>query len=61
MHSEQLDELAADAGIDESPAAAPTVVARLDAASAAETGGELELVAGHARRSSSSTPTVAVR
>ena len=43
VHSEQLDELAADAGLEEVPGAGTTVVARLDATSAAEPGAELEL------------------
>ena len=43
VHSDQLDELAADAGMEEVPGAGSTVVARLDAASAAEPGAELEL------------------
>jgi multiple sugar transport system ATP-binding protein len=43
VHSEQLDELAADAGLEEVPGAGTTVVARLDATSKAEPGAELEL------------------
>ena len=43
VHSDQLDELAADAGLQEVPGAGTTVVARLDATSAAEPGAELEL------------------
>jgi multiple sugar transport system ATP-binding protein len=43
VHSEQLDELAADAGLEEVPGAGAAVVARLDAASAAAPGSELEL------------------
>jgi len=42
VHSDQLDELAADAGMEEVPGGA-AVVARLDAASAASPGKELEL------------------
>ena len=45
LHSEQLDELAADAGLEDVPGgAAGQVVARLDAHSAAEHGKEIELV-----------------
>jgi multiple sugar transport system ATP-binding protein len=43
VHSEQLEELAADAGMEEVPGAGATVVARLDAASPAEAGSEVEL------------------
>jgi multiple sugar transport system ATP-binding protein len=43
VRSEQLDELAADAGMDDVPGAGGAVVARLDAASTAEKGRELEL------------------
>lgn len=43
VQSEQLDELAADAGMDDVPGSGAHVVARLDAASAAEKGRELEL------------------
>jgi multiple sugar transport system ATP-binding protein len=43
VHSEQLDELAADAGLEEVPGAGTQVVARLDATSGAEAGAELEL------------------
>jgi multiple sugar transport system ATP-binding protein len=44
LHSDQLDELAADAGMGDVPGGgAGHVVARLDAASAAENGHELEL------------------
>ncbi len=43
VQSEQLDELAADAGMDDVPGSGGHVVARLDAASAAEKGRELEL------------------
>src|SRR5829696_2900939 len=38
IHSDQLEELAADAGLEEVPGSGATVVARLDAASAAEAG-----------------------
>ena len=61
VHSEQLDELAADAGLEEVPGAGTTVVARLDATSRAEPGAEIELVARHAARSSSSTRTAGAR
>jgi multiple sugar transport system ATP-binding protein len=45
LHSEQLDELAADAGIDDVPGGAAThVVARLDARSVAEHDRDIELV-----------------
>src|SRR3954453_11143069 len=44
LHTDQLDELAADAGMDDIPGGGATVVARLDAASTAEAGAELELV-----------------
>jgi multiple sugar transport system ATP-binding protein len=43
LHSEQLDELAADAGLEEVPGAGTQVVARLDATSAAKAGAELDL------------------
>jgi multiple sugar transport system ATP-binding protein len=43
VHSEQLDELAADAGLEEVPGAGAAVVARLDATSAAAPGTEIEL------------------
>jgi multiple sugar transport system ATP-binding protein len=43
VRSEQLDELAADAGLEELPGAGATVIARLDAASKADSGLELEL------------------
>ncbi len=43
VHSDQLDELAADAGLEEVPGAGATVVARLDATSAAAPGTEIEL------------------
>jgi multiple sugar transport system ATP-binding protein len=43
VHSEQLDELAADAGLEDAPGAGHTVVARLDAASKAAPGAEIEL------------------
>jgi multiple sugar transport system ATP-binding protein len=43
VHSDQLDELAADAGVTEVPGAGSSVVARLDAASRAEAGAEAEL------------------
>jgi multiple sugar transport system ATP-binding protein len=43
LHTDQLDELAADSGMDEVPGAGATVVARLDAASTAAAGAELEL------------------
>ena len=43
VDSEQLDELAADAGLEEVPGAGTTVVARLDAESKAEPGQEFEL------------------
>jgi multiple sugar transport system ATP-binding protein len=42
--SDQLDELAAEAGIDEVPGGGATIVARLDAASTAHAGAELELI-----------------
>jgi hypothetical protein len=45
LHSEQLDELAADAGLEDLPGGgAGQVVARLDAHSAAEHGREIDLV-----------------
>ncbi|MDA0174410.1 ABC transporter ATP-binding protein, partial [Solirubrobacter taibaiensis] len=44
VHSDQLDELAADTGVEEVPGAGSSVVARLDAASRAEAGAEIELV-----------------
>ena len=45
VHSEQLDELAADAGMDDVPGGgASHVVARLDARSQAEHGKEVEVV-----------------
>jgi multiple sugar transport system ATP-binding protein len=43
VHSDQLDELAADTGAEEVPGAGSSVVARLDAASKAEAGAEIEL------------------
>ena len=43
VKSDQLDELASDAGLEEVPGSGSTVVARLDAQSRAETGGKLEL------------------
>ena len=43
VHSDQLDELAADTGVEEVPGAGSSVVARLDAASRAEAGAEIEL------------------
>jgi multiple sugar transport system ATP-binding protein len=43
VRSEQLDELAADAGMEDVPGSGGQVVARLDAQSAAENGRELEL------------------
>ncbi|HEX6022254.1 MAG TPA: sn-glycerol-3-phosphate ABC transporter ATP-binding protein UgpC [Solirubrobacter sp.] len=43
VRSEQLDELAADAGLEDVPGAGTQVVARLDATSPAEAGAELEL------------------
>jgi multiple sugar transport system ATP-binding protein len=43
VRSEQLDELAADAGLEEIPGAGSSVVARLDAASRAESGQDFEL------------------
>jgi multiple sugar transport system ATP-binding protein len=43
VHSEQLEELAADAGLEEVPGAGTQIVARLDATSGAEAGAELEL------------------
>src|SRR3954470_2304337 len=43
VKSDQLDELASDAGLEEVPGAGTSVVARLDAASKAESGHELEL------------------
>ena len=44
LHTDQLDELAADSGMDEVPGGGATVVARLDAASAAQADAELDLV-----------------
>jgi multiple sugar transport system ATP-binding protein len=43
LHDEQLDELAADAGMEDLPSSGSQVVARLDAASNARAGGEVEL------------------
>jgi multiple sugar transport system ATP-binding protein len=43
LHSDQLDELAADAGMEDLPNAGTQIVARLDAASTARAGGEIEL------------------
>jgi multiple sugar transport system ATP-binding protein len=43
VRSEQLDELAEDAGLEEVPGSGSTVVARLDAQSKAETGGTIEI------------------
>jgi len=43
VHQDQLDELAADSGSEDVPGAGASVVARLDAASKAEAGHELEL------------------
>jgi multiple sugar transport system ATP-binding protein len=43
LHAEQLDELAADAGIEDLPHSGTQVVARLDAESRARPGGEVEL------------------
>jgi multiple sugar transport system ATP-binding protein len=43
VHSDQLDELAADAGLEDAPRMGHTVVARLDAASKAAPGTEIEL------------------
>jgi len=43
VHSDQLDELAADTGVEEVPGAGSSVVARLDAASKAEPGRQIEL------------------
>jgi|tagenome__1003787_1003787.scaffolds.fasta_scaffold20904259_3 multiple sugar transport system ATP-binding protein len=43
LHTEQLDELAADAGLEDLPHSGTQVVARLDAESRARPGGELEL------------------
>jgi multiple sugar transport system ATP-binding protein len=42
-HTDQLDELAADSGIDEVPGRGTTVVARLDPASQARAGARIEL------------------
>ncbi|MDA0142538.1 ABC transporter ATP-binding protein, partial [Solirubrobacter sp. CPCC 204708] len=44
VRQDQLDELAADTGAEEVPGAGSSVVARLDAASRAEAGAEVELV-----------------
>jgi multiple sugar transport system ATP-binding protein len=43
LHDEQLDELAADAGMEDLPSSGSQVVARLDAASKASPGHEVEL------------------
>jgi multiple sugar transport system ATP-binding protein len=43
LQSDQLDELAADAGMDDVPGAGTAVVARLDAASDATPGKDVEL------------------
>jgi multiple sugar transport system ATP-binding protein len=43
VHSDQLDELAADAGMEDLPSSGAQIVARLDAASSARAGGEIEL------------------
>jgi multiple sugar transport system ATP-binding protein len=43
VRSDQLDELAEDAGLEEVPGSGATVVARLDAQSRAETGGTIEI------------------
>jgi multiple sugar transport system ATP-binding protein len=43
LHDEQLDELAADAGMEDLPSSGSQVVARLDAASSAAPGHEVEL------------------
>jgi multiple sugar transport system ATP-binding protein len=43
LHSDQLDELAADAGMEDLPSAGAQIIARLDAASSARAGGEIEL------------------
>ena len=43
LHAEQLDELAADAGMEDLPHSGTQVVARLDAESRARPGGEVEL------------------
>jgi multiple sugar transport system ATP-binding protein len=43
LHDEQLDELAADAGMEDLPSSGSQVVARLDAASTAAPGHEVEL------------------
>src|SRR4051794_24501589 len=43
VKSDQLDELASDAGLEEVPGSGSTVVARLDAQSGAETGGTIEI------------------
>jgi multiple sugar transport system ATP-binding protein len=43
LHDEQLDELAADAGMEDLPSSGSQVIARLDAASGARAGGEIDL------------------
>ena len=45
VRSDQLDELAADAGLEDLPSYGAQVVARLDAASRADTGEEIDLLA----------------
>ena len=60
VHSEQLDELAADAGMDDVPGGGASVVARLDARSDAEPGREVELVLDTSQIKLFD-PTVAVR
>ena len=59
VKSDQLDELAADAGLEEVPGSGSTVVARLDAQSRAETGRQLELASTPPRSSSSIRTAVA--